>query len=76
MSFRLDALFFRNITLLLSAIFIWTGVEHILSYYFLTESPVKNGMIVIAIGVILLFIFDSEVENEDSEKLSDKWIKR
>jgi hypothetical protein len=78
LSFKLDALFFRNLTLLLSAVMIWTGIEHLLSEYFIKYNIFTNSLIVIFIGVILLFIFDSEVENEEAriKRQSEKWIRR
>jgi hypothetical protein len=77
-SFKIDALFFRNLTLLLSAVMMWTGIEHLLSEYFIQYNILQNSLIVIFIGVILLFIFDSEVESQEKEntRQSERWIKR
>jgi hypothetical protein len=76
LSFKLDKLFFRNLTLLLSAILMWTGVEHILSEYFIKYSVFRNSVIVIIVGIILLFVFDSEIEEENGTKkrISEKWF--
>lgn len=76
LSFKLDKLFFRNLTLLLSAVLIWTGVEHILSEYFIKYNIFRNGFILIILGIILLFVFDSEIEDEDKNKkrISEKWF--
>lgn len=62
MSFRLDALFFRNLTLIVSTILIWRGIWNVLDKFFYPDNFLMSNFISIIIGVFLLFVFDSEVE--------------
>lgn len=63
LSFRLDALFFRNLTLILSAVLIWRGIWNFLDFYFFPKSDFLSNLLSVALGIILLFVFDSEVED-------------
>lgn len=72
-SFKLDALFFRNLTLILATIFIWRGVWNLADHFFIPNNFIVSNIVMIFIGLFLLFIFDSEVgeaeeEIEESEK--------
>jgi uncharacterized membrane protein YbhN (UPF0104 family) len=68
LSFKLDTLFFRNLTLLLAAIFIWRGIWNLLDTYFIPHDKFLSNIIIILIGIFLLFVFDSEVEEEARAK--------
>ena len=63
-SFKLDELFFRNLTLILATILIWRGVWNFADKHFLPENFMLSNLISIAVGLLLLFVFDSEVEEE------------
>lgn len=65
LSFKLDALFFRNLTLILSAVLIWRGMWNFLDLYLFPGNEFLSNIVSIIIGIILLFIFDSEVESEN-----------
>ncbi len=62
LSFKLDSLFFRNITLILAAVLIWRGIWNILDVYFFPGSILTSNILSIIFGVFLLFVFDSEIE--------------
>jgi hypothetical protein len=77
LSFKLDALFFRNLTLILATILIWRGVWNLADKFFFADSFITSNTLTIIIGLALLFIFDSEVEEtekeiEESEKFESK----
>ncbi len=63
MSFIRDHYFLRNITIIFSAIFIWRGVWNLLDHYLLPMNPDLSNIISILIGIILLLIFDKELES-------------
>lgn len=67
LSFKLDALFFRNLTLILATILIWRGVWNFTDMYLLPNDFVLSNLITILVGLFLLFVFDSEVEEEEKE---------
>jgi len=67
LSFRLDALFFRNLTLILATILIWRGIWNFADSYFFPHNFFLSNLLTIIIGLFLLFVFDSEVE-EDEKK--------
>lgn len=62
MSFRLDTLFFRNLTLILATIFIWRGVWNLSDKFFFPGNFLMSNFFTILVGLILLFVFDSEIE--------------
>lgn len=62
LSFKFDTLFFRNLTIILAAIFIWRGMWNILDMYFLPENFLLSNFVCIIFGIFLLYIFDSEFE--------------
>ena len=66
-SLKLDALFLRNLTLILATIFIWRGVWNLADKYFIAHDFVLSNTLMILIGLFLLFIFDSEVEETEEE---------
>jgi hypothetical protein len=66
-SFRLDALFFRNLTLILATILIWRGVWNFADKYFWPHDFIASNLGTILLGLALLFIFDSEVEETEEE---------
>jgi hypothetical protein len=69
LSLKLDSLFFRNLTLILASIFIWRGVWNFSDKYIFPDNFILSNLLCIFIGIFLLFIFDSEVEEElDAEK--------
>lgn len=77
LSLTLDALFFRNLTLILATILIWRGIWNFADKYFFPNDFVMSNALTIALGIILLFIFDSEVEEEidsieNAEKMKHK----
>ena len=74
-SFRLDELFFRNLTLILATILIWRGVWNFADKHFLPENFMLSNLISIVVGLLLLFVFDSEVEEEvKKEKRSTRKV--
>ena len=62
LSFRFDALFFRNITLIISSVLIWRGIWNFCDQYLFPGNFLMSNLFSIAVGIFLLFIFDSEVE--------------
>ncbi len=64
LSFKLDALFFRNLTIILASILIWRGIWNFADKYFFPDNFFLSNIITLIVGIFLLFIFDSEVENE------------
>lgn len=77
LSFKMDALFFRNLTLILATILIWRGVWNYADKYFFPDNFLLSNLLTIIFGIFLLFIFDSEVESEDKKHkhLSDDLIR-
>lgn len=76
-SLKLDALFLRNLTLIVATIFIWRGIWNFLDHHFFPGNFMLSNLLSILIGLFLLFIFDSEVEEteeeiEESEKFESK----
>jgi uncharacterized membrane protein YbhN (UPF0104 family) len=67
MSFKLDALFFRNLTLILATILIWRGIWNFADHYFFPGNFILSNLLTTFLGIFLLFIFDSEVESEDKK---------
>lgn len=63
LSFKLDALFFRNLTLIIATILIWRGVWNFADKYFFPENFFMSNFLAVFIGLFLLFVFDSQVEN-------------
>ena len=66
-SLKLDALFLRNLTLILATILIWRGIWNFADKYFLPHDFILSNTITIAIGLFLLFVFDTEVEETEEE---------
>ncbi len=67
LSLKFDALFFRNLTLILATIFIWRGVWNLSDRFFFTNNFILSNLSMIIIGLFLLFVFDSEVEETEEE---------
>ena len=67
LSFSLDALFFRNLTLILATILIWRGIWNYADKYFFPNDFFMSNLLTIIVGIMLLFIFDSEVEEVEEE---------
>ena len=67
LSFRLDTLFFRNLTLILATILIWRGIWNFADQYFFPHNFFMSNLLTIIVGIFLLFIFDSEVEEVEEE---------
>lgn len=67
LSFKFDALFFRNLILILATILIWRGVWNLADKFFFADSFITSNTLTIIIGLALLFIFDSEVEEAEME---------
>jgi sugar phosphate permease len=67
LSFKLDALFFRNLTLILATILIWRGVWNFADKYFWPNDFIASNIATIVIGVFLLFLFDAEIEETEEE---------
>lgn len=67
LSLKLDALFFRNLTLILATILIWRGIWNFADHYFLPHNFIVSNLLTIVLGIVLLFIFDSEVEEVEQE---------
>lgn len=67
LSFKFDALFFRNLTLIVSTILIWRGVWNFVDSYFFPHNHFLSNLLTIVLGIVLLFIFDSEVEETENE---------
>lgn len=63
-SFQLDELFFRNLTIILASVLIWRGSWNLLDKFLFPDSPLLSSFFSIIFGIFLLFIFDSEVESE------------
>jgi len=76
LSFKLDSLFFRNLTLILATILIWRGVWNFADKYFFPDSFYLSNLLTIVFGIFLLFVFDSEVEEEEKvhKHIVDKYI--
>lgn len=72
LSLTWDPLFFRNLTLILATILIWRGVWNFADKYFFPENSFLSNFLVIIVGILLLFIFDSEVEEENLEQNGEK----
>ncbi len=64
-SFKLDALFFRNLTLILATILIWRGIWNFADKYFFPDNFFLSNLLAMLVGLFLLFVFDSEVEEEE-----------
>ena len=67
MSLKLDALFLRNLTLIIATIFIWRGIWNLSDHYFFPHNFLTSNFLMILMGLVLLFIFDSEVEETEDE---------
>lgn len=67
LSLKLDDLFFRNLTLIIATIFIWRGIWNLADKYFFPHDFLASNISVIIVGLVLLFIFDSEVEETEEE---------
>lgn len=66
-SLKLDALFLRNLTLIMATIFIWRGAWNLIDKFFLPNSFLTSNILLILLGLFLLFVFDSEVEEAAKE---------
>jgi hypothetical protein len=66
-SLKLDALFLRNLTLIMATIFIWRGTWNLADHYFFPHSFLTSNISMIFLGLLLLFIFDSEIEETEQE---------
>jgi len=67
LSLKMDALFFRNLTLIIATIFIWRGVWNLSDHFFFPHNFLTSNITMIIMGLILLFIFDSEIEEIEEE---------
>ena len=67
LSLRYDPLFIRNLTLMASVVLIWRGIEHLLDIYFFPNNEILSSVLTIIIGIVLLFIFDSEIESDPKD---------
>ncbi len=66
-SLKFDALFLRNLTLIFATIFIWRGIWNLADKYFFPHDFLTSNLAMIFAGLLLLFIFDSEVEETEGE---------
>lgn len=62
LSLRFDPYFIRNLTIILAAIFIWRGIWNLLDFYLFPGNIILSNIMSIALGIILLFIFDTEFD--------------
>lgn len=62
LSFRWDPLFFRNLTLIIATILIWRGVWNFMDEYLFPKDFLLSNLSVIVVGILMLYLFDTEVE--------------
>lgn len=63
LSFKLDKYFLRNLVVVLGVVMVWRGLWDIVDKYFLPGNPLLSDVFSIIIGILLLYLPDSNLDD-------------